>query len=123
LRALFPGSSIQVDDEFRLTGVIRDGEDAEAFLRLSGGTREQIAVLTRLAFAEILIDQGKPATVILDDALVFSDDDRMDRMFDVLGAAAKKTQMIVLTCRRRVFDALGGKRLRIERDNGPAHAA
>jgi uncharacterized protein YhaN len=79
----------------------------EDFTRLSDGTQEQIAVLTRLAFAELLLDQGRPATVILDDALVFSDDERIERMFNIMTRAAERLQIIVLTCRKRLFTRLG----------------
>jgi uncharacterized protein YhaN len=80
---------------------------------LSGGTREQLAVLTRLAFAELLLGQGRPATVILDDALAFSDDDRIESMFDVLMRAGQNVQIIVLTCRKRLFTRLGATALEI----------
>ena len=85
----------------------------ESFTSLSAGTQEQLAVLTRLAFAELLLDQGRPATVILDDALVFSDDDRIERMFDILTRAGEKVQIIVLTCRQRLFARLGAPTLQI----------
>jgi uncharacterized protein YhaN len=81
---------------------------------LSEGTQEQLAVLSRLAFAELMLDQGKPATVILDDALVFSDDNRIERMFDILMCAGEKVQIVVLTCRRRLFTRLGASMLQIE---------
>ena len=66
------------------------------------------------AFAEMLIEQGHPATVILDDALVFSDDRRMRRMFDILNMAARKVQIIILTCREQLFEELGGKPLTLK---------
>ena len=94
---------------------------AEPFERLSDGTREQIAILTRLAFAELLADQGRPAVVVLDDALVFSDDQRIEQMFEILARAADKLQIIVLTCRERVFEGLPARRLRLEQM--PAAAA
>ena len=78
------------------------------------GTQEQIAILVRLAFAEMLVEQGHPATVILDDALVFSDDDRMSRMFDILTLAARNVQVLVLTCREQLFETLGGRQLSLE---------
>src|SRR6185312_7498153 len=53
LAALFPASTLTVDENFHVTGVVRDGA-AESFETLSDGTREQIAVLVRLAFAEML---------------------------------------------------------------------
>ena len=64
----------------------------ESFDNLSKGIQEQIAVLVRLTFAEMLIDQGGPADGILDDALVFSDDQRMWLMFDILSHAAQRVQ-------------------------------
>ena len=92
---------------------IQRGGQREDFDVLSGGTKEQLAVLTRLAFAELLLGQGRPATVILDDALAFSDDDRIESMFDVLTRAGDKVQIIVLTCRKRLFTRLGAALLEI----------
>jgi DNA repair exonuclease SbcCD ATPase subunit len=113
LQALFPGADLEVDEAFRITAVARSG-GAEPFDRLSEGTREQIAILTRLAFAELLADRGRPAVVVLDDALVFSDDQRIEQMFEILAGAAAKLQIIVLTCRERVFQGLAAHRLRLE---------
>ena len=71
-------------------------------------------MLTRLAFAELLLKQGRPATVILDDALAFSDDQRIERMFDILMRAGENVQIIVLTCRKRLFARLGATTLEIQ---------
>ena len=70
-------------------------------------------MLTRLGFAELLLDQRRPATVIMDDALVFSDDDRIERMFDLMTRAAERMQIIILTCRKRLFARPGAPMLRI----------
>jgi uncharacterized protein YhaN len=113
LAALFPGADLSLDEGLRIVAVARGGA-AEPFERLSEGTREQIAVLTRLAFAELLADQGLPATVVLDDALVFSDDARIEQMFAILANAALRLQIIVLTCRERLFEGLAAERLRLE---------
>ena len=72
LQVLFPGADIHLDENLHITGMVREAGYEEAFSRLSMGTQEQIAVLVRLAFAEMLVEQGRPATVVLDDALVFS---------------------------------------------------
>ena len=111
LRTLFPGADVSCDDALRITGLTRGAAGAEDFEFLSDGTQEQLAVLARLAFAEMLIDQGQPAMVILDDALAYADAERMERMFDVLAQAAAKTQILVLTCREDLFARLGGVRL------------
>ena len=88
------------------------------FEHLSMGTQEQIAVLVRLAFAEMLVEQGHPATVVLDDALVFSDDRRMGRMFDILNMVARQVQIIVLTCREQLFEGVGGRQLSMKPASG-----
>jgi hypothetical protein len=113
LEALFPGADLEVDEAFRIAAVARQGRP-ELFERLSDGTREQIAILTRLAFAELLADQGRPAVVVLDDALAFSDDQRLERMFQILARAAQRFQILVLTCRERVFQDLPAQRLWLE---------
>ena len=114
LQLLFPGADIAIDENLRITGVVREAGYEEAFHHLSMGTQEQIAVLVRLAFAGMLVEQGHPATVVLDDALVFSDDQRMSRMFDILNMAARNVQVIVLTCREQLFEGLGGRQLSLE---------
>ena len=117
LQLLFPGADIRIDEDLRIAGVVREAGYEEAFSHLSMGTQEQIAVLIRLAFAEMLVEQGHPATVILDDALVFSDDRRMQRMFDILNMAARNVQVLILTCREQLFEELGGRALSLTPGN------
>jgi len=114
LQLLFPGAEITIDENLHIVGVVRDGGYEEYFHHLSMGTQEQIAVLVRLAFAEMLVEQGHPATIILDDALIFSDDRRMERMFDILNMVAKNVQVIVLTCREQLFEGVGGHQLSLQ---------
>ncbi|WP_342723991.1 hypothetical protein AAFG07_33610 [Bradyrhizobium sp. B097] len=111
LNDLFPGAELELGDDFAVTGIRR--ERAEAFDRLSDGTQEQIAVLVRLAMGAMLAEKGSAVPIILDDALVYCDDDRIQRMFDALSRAGKKQQIIVLTCRLRSFGPLGGRTLRL----------
>src|SRR3546814_1026620 len=68
--------------------------------------RERLSVLTRLAFGRLCARDGKPAPVILDDALVYFDDDRIERMFDALHRQAREQQIIVFSCRQRAFQRL-----------------
>ena len=114
LRLLFPGAEIMIDENLHITGVIRDSGYEESFNHLSMGTQEQVAVLVRLAFAKMLIEQGRPATVVLDDALVFSDDTRISRMFDILNMVARDVQILIFTCREQLFEGLGGQHLSLE---------
>lgn len=114
LQLLFPGAEITIDENLHIVGVVRQDGYEESFHHLSMGTQEQIAVLVRLAFAEMLVEQGHPATVVLDDSLVFSDDRRMDRMFDILNMVGQQVQIIVLTCREQLFEGVGGQHLSLQ---------
>jgi uncharacterized protein YhaN len=60
-----------------------------------------------LALADILRASGQPSALILDDALVNTDEGRLERMQRVLQTAAKSLQVLVLTCRERDFMGLG----------------
>ncbi|WP_101068023.1 AAA family ATPase [Roseovarius salinarum] len=114
LHLLWPDAELTWGEESLLPDkLVRNGQP-EPIDILSGGTQEQIALLVRLAFARMLATSGRMAPVILDDALVFTDDDRIERMFDALHRQAGDLQIIVLTCRQRAFRELGGKALRLE---------
>lgn len=113
LQLLWPGADLTWGEETLLPDtLIRDGRP-EPIDILSGGTQEQIALLVRLAFARMLATSGRVAPVILDDALVYTDDDRIERMFDALHRQAGNQQIIVLSCRQRAFRDLGGHALRL----------
>jgi hypothetical protein len=113
IETVWPGARVAIDHETLLPSrIIRAGAD-EGVDILSGGTREQVAILVRLAFARLLAKAGRPAPVILDDAMVYTDDDRIERMFDALVRQAEDQQILVFSCRQRAFRALGGTVLRI----------
>ena len=114
LNDLFPGADLELGDGFAITAIKR--QRTEAFARLSDGTQEQIAVLVRLAMGTLLAERGVNVPIILDDALVYSDDDRINLMFDALSRAGKYQQIIVLTCHSRSFAPLGGHTLRLHMD-------
>ena len=78
--------------------------------QLSGGAREQLSVLTRLAVAD-LVGGGDAVPVIIDDALGFSDRGRIDRMNVVLDTLGRDHQIIVLTCDLDRFDGIAGATL------------
>lgn len=98
LRLLHPESEVVLsDDDLGVTALRRNGRD-EPFDSLSVGAREQVAVLTRLAFADLLRERGTIAPIVLDDALVNTDPGRFKRMMLAIRKAAKNLQIIVLTC-------------------------
>ena len=107
LRLLLPEARVTLDEEtLEITGVARDGRE-EPYEALSVGTREQLSILVRLAFAVYLREKGYPAAVILDDALVYADDDRFERMQLALRKAAETVQILILTCRPRDWRQFG----------------
>ena len=113
LRRVIDGADLELSEDLGATALLRDGAP-DALERLSGGTREQIAVLTRLAFARLLARGGQPTPVILDDALVYADDARRARMFDVLNYVARGEdglQLLYLSCHADATEQLGGHRL------------
>ncbi|MFZ1467352.1 MAG: chromosome segregation protein SMC [Paracoccaceae bacterium] len=110
LSILHRDATLHFDSDSLLpTGLTRADAD-EMLDDLSGGTREQIAILTRLAFARLFARQGRHMPIILDDALVYSDDDRIIKMFTALTRVAKDQQIIVFSCRQLAFQDLGGAR-------------
>ncbi len=113
LHDVFPKAEIALGENFAISGLSRAGPAAELFGRLSLGTQEQVAVLVRLAMGAMICERGTDVPIILDDALVFSDDDRIEQMFDAINRAGKNQQVIVLTCRSRSFTSLGGTQLQI----------
>jgi AAA domain len=107
LRLIQADSDIVLHDEtFEIEQLVRNGV-AEPFGALSVGAREQIAVITRIALADILREAGQEACIVLDDALVNTDEARLERMHLVLGKAAQNQQVLILTCRERDFLQLG----------------
>ena len=114
LHLLWPDAQLTWAEDTLLPEPLVRNQTPESVDLLSGGTQEQIALLVRLAFARMLAKAGRVAPVILDDALVFTDDDRIERMFDALHRQAGNLQIIVLTCRQRAFRGLGGHVLRLK---------
>ncbi|SEH15085.1 DNA repair exonuclease SbcCD ATPase subunit [Sphingopyxis sp. YR583] len=109
---LLPGATLSFSEDLRPV-LLQRGSRSEDTGDLSKGTQEQLAVLTRIAFADLLIEKGKPASLVLDDVLVFADDDRFDTMLEILSDAAKRMQIIILSCRTSAYRGLEAKRIPI----------
>ncbi|MXW42315.1 MAG: AAA family ATPase [Acidimicrobiia bacterium] len=78
--------------------------------QLSTGTREQIGVLCRLACASITSIDGKGAPVVIDDALGWSDSDRLQTMGQAITQAGKRCQVVILTCMASRYGNVGEAR-------------
>jgi AAA ATPase domain len=64
---------------------------------LSGGAKEQLGILARLAGAA-LVAKEDTVPVVVDDALGFTDPDRLAKMGEVFDTVGAHGQVIVLTC-------------------------
>ena len=57
-----------------------------------------MGVISRLAYADLLKEAGRPTLIILDDALVHSDEERLGLMKRVLFDAGTRHQILLFTC-------------------------
>jgi hypothetical protein len=79
---------------------------------LSGGAKEQLGILARLAGAA-LVAKEDAVPILIDDALGFSDPERLAKMAGVFDTLGERGQVIVLTCTPARYDGVKGAR-RIE---------
>ncbi len=110
LNILFPGARIEVADDLSPGAITRPGPrgtESGEFEALSLGTREQMGIVARLAYADLLQEAGKPTLLILDDALVNTDEDRLGQMKRVLYDAAARHQVLIFTCHPAAWRDLG----------------
>ena len=115
LANLRPGTNLQMNADLKVDKLVRGGI-AEEFTTLSGGTREQLAIIVRLALARVLAKDGKALPLILDDTMGWTDDDRFRRMIQILREASRELQIVILTCQPSRWEArLGaGKTIHLE---------
>ncbi|MDX1893012.1 AAA family ATPase [Mycolicibacterium sp. 050158] len=87
---------VEIDGDLRILNRTLHGCTVP-FESLSGGAKEQLGIVARLASAALVAkEDGVP--VVIDDALGFSDPDRLARMGEVFDAVGGDGQVIVLTC-------------------------
>ena len=92
-----PAFAVELDDDLRVVRRTLDGTTLDVD-QLSTGAREQLGVLSRLACAAIVSPDDGGAPVMIDDALGWSDPQRLQSMGAAIAAAGKQCQIIVLTC-------------------------
>ncbi len=101
LKLLFLHASLTVDENLMpriLTRQPTAGAKNGEVENLSYGTREQMGLISRLAYADLLREAGKPTLIILDDALVHSDAGRLAQMKRILFDAANRHQVLLFSC-------------------------
>lgn len=101
LQLLFPQARLNVNEDLLPEQLVRavDGHEEHGdFGALSFGAREQMSLISRLAYADLLKDANRPTLIILDDALVHSDPQRLAQMKRILFDAAQRHQILLFTC-------------------------
>ena len=96
--------NIELGDELQIVRRHLDGVTLD-WDQLSAGAREQLAILSALAAAQLAGDGGVP--FVLDDALGYTDPQRLERLGALLGRTTD-AQVIVLTCVAERFRHVGG---------------
>ncbi|MFD4836884.1 AAA family ATPase [Achromobacter sp. NPDC058515] len=112
LALLFPEAALRLDDAL-LPTALRRGDGEDLLDALSFGTREQLGILARFAYADLLREAGRPTLLLLDDALVHTDDARRDFMKRALFDAATRHQILMFTCHGEAWRDMGVEQRRI----------
>ncbi|MFD2452321.1 ATP-binding protein [Ideonella paludis] len=110
LELLFPLAEISLDEHLMPRQLHRPSRAAglhEELPALSFGAREQMFLITRLAYADLLKEAGRPTLLILDDALVHTDAERLPAMKRVLFDAAQRHQVLLFSCHPEMWRDLG----------------
>ena len=110
LQILLPGAQVEVGDDLapgRITRAAAHGPETGTLQELSVGAREQMGVVARFAYADLLKEAGKPTLLILDDALVHTDAVRLAQMKRVLYDAATRHQILLFSCHPDAWRDLG----------------
>ncbi len=113
LKRLFPAAELSVDENLTPAALQR-GLQSEDLMSLSYGTQEQLGMLARLAYADLLRDAGRPTLLLFDDALVHTDDNRRDAIKRALIDAASRHQILVFTCHPSEWNDLGVKQRHLD---------
>ncbi|MGH8465700.1 MAG: AAA family ATPase [Pseudomonas sp.] len=102
LDMLLPGTSpvLEIDESMTPAHLTRTGTRSSTHPvdDLSYGTREQLWLITRLAYGSLLSRRGQPAMIMLDDPLTHSDNDRLELMKRILLKGATDCQVLLFTC-------------------------
>jgi len=104
---------IEIDSDLCITGIRRKEAPYSVPLeKLSGGEREQVYLALRIALAKVLTQpDGSRELLVIDDALVATDQERLERAMQVLQGLSDKIQTLVLTCHPERYSALAGLRI------------
>lgn len=101
-----PSFEVDIDSDLCIRSRTLDGRTVP-YESLSGGAKEQLGILARLAGAALVAKEDS-VPVLIDDALGFTDPERLARMGEVFDTLGANGQVIVLTCTPARYDGVKG---------------
>jgi hypothetical protein len=101
-----PTFEVDIDSDLCIRSRTLDGVTVP-YESLSGGAKEQLGILARLAGAA-LVTKEDSVPVVVDDALGFTDPERLAKMGEVFDTVGAHGQVIVLTCSPDRYDGVKG---------------
>ena len=104
-----PWSHILLDREFRLSAEAGSDPTRRSVQLLSSGTADQLYLAVRLAICEMVLPAEQNAPLILDDALLTFDDERLHKTLDYLVRLGEQRQILLFSCQSREVDYLAGR--------------
>jgi hypothetical protein len=99
-----PSFEVDVDSDLCILNRTLDGCTVP-YESLSGGAKEQLGILARLAGAA-LVAKEDAVPILIDDALGFTDPQRLVKMATVFDTLGERGQVIVLTCTPGRYDGI-----------------
>src|SRR4051812_9765463 len=97
---------VEIDSALRICSRTLSGRTVP-YESLSGGAKEQMGIVARLAGA-MLVAREDSVPVVIDDALGFTDPERLTKMGAVFDAVGGDGQVIVLTCSPERYASVTG---------------
>lgn len=95
--------------DFSLSAEMAGDPVSRSVRLLSQGAADQLYLAVRLAICDMVLPGDKRVPLILDDALVTFDDDRLRAALDYLLAESHRRQILLFTCQKREADYLEGR--------------
>ena len=95
--------------DFSLSAEMSGDPVGRSIRLLSQGAADQLYLAVRLAICDMVLPAEKRVPLILDDALVSFDDDRLRAALDYLLAESEKRQILLFTCQKREMNYLSGR--------------
>ena len=94
-------ADVLINRDFSAMTRVSDDAVSRSAEYLSAGTLDIMYLAVRLAVCELALPEGEPCPLILDDALVNLDEERLEQAMKLLAEIAKERQVILFSCRRQ----------------------